>query len=172
MGGSLSQLHDRRRDVLAHVLAYVELNPVRAGMAATSETYPWSSARAHVCGDEDPLLATHDVYLHLGATPDDRQQAWRVICQAGMQESELAAMREAIQKLGSDPLSPQVSRGLTPAQHLAHFVGKVRRGEGLREKVLGRGHAVIHDGFGAEARRTTRADPRAGRAVDRPVDDR
>ena len=79
-------------------LRYVELNPVRAGMAATSETYPWSSARAHVCGDEDPLLATHDVYLHLGATPDDRQQAWRVICQAGMQESELAAMREAIQK--------------------------------------------------------------------------
>ena len=157
MGGSLSQLHDRRRDVLAHVLAYVELNPVRAGMAATSETYPWSSARAHVCGDEDPLLATHDVYLHLGATPDDRQQAWRVICQAGMQESELAAMREAIQK---------------GAQHLAHFVGKVRRGEGLREKVLGRGHAVIHDGFGAEARRTTRADPRVGRAVDRPVDDR
>ena len=99
------------------MLAYVELNPVRAGMAATSETYPWSSARAHVCGDEDPLLATHDVYLHLGATPDDRQQAWRVICQAGMQESELAAMREAIQKGGQTLESPSIK--LTPAQHLA-----------------------------------------------------
>ena len=31
-------------------LCYVELNPVRAGMAAHAWEYPWSSARAH-CGD-------------------------------------------------------------------------------------------------------------------------
>jgi len=86
-------------------LRYIELNPVRAGMVAMSEAYPWSSARAHLCGHEDPLLALHDIYLHLGATPDDRQRAWHVICQAGMQESELAAMREGIraQSQGQTP---------------------------------------------------------------------
>jgi len=42
--------------------AYVELNPVRAGMAAHPWDYPWSSAGAH-CGDgDDPfgILALHD----------------------------------------------------------------------------------------------------------------
>lgn len=50
----------------AHLLAavrYVELNPVRARLAARPEDWPWSSARAHLLGEEDgltdwsPLLA-------------------------------------------------------------------------------------------------------------------
>ena len=38
----------------AHLLAcarYVELNPVRAGLAERAEPWPWSSARAHLAGD-------------------------------------------------------------------------------------------------------------------------
>lgn len=40
-------------------IRYAEMNPVRAGMVQRSETYPWSSARAH-CGLEecDPVLAS------------------------------------------------------------------------------------------------------------------
>jgi putative transposase len=34
-------------------LRYVELNPVRAGLADRAEDWPWSSARAHLAG-EDP----------------------------------------------------------------------------------------------------------------------
>lgn len=44
----------------AHLWAavrYVEANPVRAGLAKRAEDYPWSSARAHVLGIRDPLLA-------------------------------------------------------------------------------------------------------------------
>ena len=44
----------------AHLYAavrYVERNPVRAGLAGRAETYPWSSARAHVAGTADPLLS-------------------------------------------------------------------------------------------------------------------
>ena len=39
--------------------AYVELNPVRAGMVKRPWDYPWSSAAAHCAGDGDPsgLLA-------------------------------------------------------------------------------------------------------------------
>ena len=45
----------------AHLYAavrYVERNPVRAGLVRQAEAYPWSSARAHVSGDNsDPLLS-------------------------------------------------------------------------------------------------------------------
>ncbi len=40
-----------------NALAYVERNPVRAGIVAEADAYPWSSARAHVQGsDERGLL--------------------------------------------------------------------------------------------------------------------
>ncbi len=44
----------------AHLVAairYVERNPVEAGMVQTATGYPWSSARAHVTGTPDPVLA-------------------------------------------------------------------------------------------------------------------
>jgi len=44
-------------------LCYVELNPVRAGMAAHAWEYPWSSARAH-CGDTPDSEAAAKVQLH------------------------------------------------------------------------------------------------------------
>ena len=48
----------------AHVYAairYVERNPVDAGLVARAEEFPWTSARAHVNGTPDPLLARHVV---------------------------------------------------------------------------------------------------------------
>lgn len=39
---------------------YVEMNPVRAGLAMTALDYPWSSARAHCTRTRDPLLAPGD----------------------------------------------------------------------------------------------------------------
>ena len=35
---------------------YVEMNPVRAGLAKRPEDYPWSSARAHMEGRDDSLV--------------------------------------------------------------------------------------------------------------------
>ena len=46
---------------LALAMAYVEQNPVRAGLVERPEQYPWSSARAHLWGtDGDGLLATQE----------------------------------------------------------------------------------------------------------------
>lgn len=42
-----------------HTLAavrYIELNPVRAGLAAQAGEYPWSSARAHLTGTNDSVV--------------------------------------------------------------------------------------------------------------------
>jgi putative transposase len=36
---------------------YVENNPVRSKIVTRAEDYPWSSARTHVYGDDDDLLA-------------------------------------------------------------------------------------------------------------------
>ena len=35
---------------------YVEMNPVAAGLVQRPEDYPWSSARAHFSGEDDPLV--------------------------------------------------------------------------------------------------------------------
>jgi putative transposase len=44
----------------AHALAaarYVELNPVRAGLVERPEDWPWSSARAHLAGEDNRLVS-------------------------------------------------------------------------------------------------------------------
>jgi putative transposase len=38
-------------------IRYVEMNPVRAGIVASAEDYPWSSAKSHVTGIADPVLS-------------------------------------------------------------------------------------------------------------------
>lgn len=37
---------------------YVGLNPVRAGLVARAQEWPWSSVRAHLCGCDDALVRT------------------------------------------------------------------------------------------------------------------
>ena len=42
-----------------HLMAaarYIERNPVRAGLVATAEEWPWSSAAAHIAGQDDRLV--------------------------------------------------------------------------------------------------------------------
>jgi putative transposase len=64
-----------------HVYAavrYVELNPVRGGLVAAPQDYPWSSARAHLNRADDPVLSGRcfltetvtDWASYLGADPD------------------------------------------------------------------------------------------------------
>jgi REP-associated tyrosine transposase len=49
-------------------MRYVELNPLRAGIVPKSDDYCSSSARAHIRGSDDPMLACHELYLRLGET--------------------------------------------------------------------------------------------------------
>jgi hypothetical protein len=53
---------------------YIELNPVRADMAAHPAEYRWSSYRANAQGEEDALVRPHPLYEALGGT---RQAARR-----------------------------------------------------------------------------------------------
>ena len=41
---------------LYNIVRYIEMNPVRAGLVSEPGLYPWSSARAHLLGIDDPVL--------------------------------------------------------------------------------------------------------------------
>ncbi len=52
---------------LLHAVRYVSLNPVRAGLVAKAEDWPWSSVGAHLAGRDDDLVSVAPV---LSRTPD------------------------------------------------------------------------------------------------------
>jgi putative transposase len=77
-------------------LRYVEMNPVRAGLAGSADSYEWSSYRAHAFGAADPLVAPHAVYEGLASTPVRRQEAWRRICGPPVTSEQLEILRKSI----------------------------------------------------------------------------
>src|SRR5215469_9266070 len=56
---------------------YIELNPVRADLVASSADYAWTSHHFNAFGRRDPLVRPHPEYLALGALPAQRQTAYR-----------------------------------------------------------------------------------------------
>lgn len=102
---------------------YIEMNPVRAGMVAVPGDYPWSSWGAHAQGAESPLLSDHPHYTALGASPAERQAAYRALFAAALEEPVMTAIRDATNKgwaLGSDRfregLAALTERRLAPAK--------------------------------------------------------
>jgi putative transposase len=77
-------------------LRYIELNPVRAGLASSPERYPWSSYQAHAFGRHDAVLTPHALFLALGQTATDRHTAWQVTCGAPVSADALVTIRRAI----------------------------------------------------------------------------
>jgi len=68
-------------------LRYVELNPVRAGLAARPEGWRWSSARAHLGLAADGLT---DLAPARGRIDD-----WRAFLDSGLDEEDRDAIRDA-----------------------------------------------------------------------------
>ena len=66
---------------LACAARYVALNPVRARLAARAQDWPWSSARAHLCGRDDgvvrvaPLLERYGDFAAFLDAPRDGEEA-------------------------------------------------------------------------------------------------
>jgi putative transposase len=70
-------------------IRYVELNPVRAGLVDCAEDYGWSSARSHVEGTYDPLLA-EDALFGLEEEIGD----WSSWLREGLTDKDLKKIRE------------------------------------------------------------------------------
>jgi putative transposase len=89
-----STLIETDRYLLA-CMAYIDLNPVRAGMVAQPLAWPWSS-HAHYLGQRsDKLVTPHALYWALGNTPFAREAAYAELVQAGITGAEQAALTEA-----------------------------------------------------------------------------
>jgi putative transposase len=83
-----------------HLIAavrYVELNPVRAHLCDTAVQWPWSSARAHLRGRDDELVAVAPMASLIGN--------WEAYLSLGAQSEEFDAFRRHARTgrpLGSD----------------------------------------------------------------------
>lgn len=74
---------------LGTTVAYVELNPVRAGLVAVVEDYRWSSAAAHLGLEKDTAgLLDRDFWLRQGGA-----EAWRDVLVKGTDPLEWRLLR-------------------------------------------------------------------------------
>jgi putative transposase len=95
---------------------YIELNPVRAGMASAAREYDWSSHRANSGHTPDPSLDPHGEYLALGESAEARHAAYLKLFDSH-EEPFLQEIRRATN--GGYPLASEgVKSALDVSRHL------------------------------------------------------
>jgi putative transposase len=85
---------------------YIELNPVRAGIVANPEQYPWSSHRFNALGEASLVVDEHPQLLSVDADPGRRRAAYRALFSEDVPAAEIEAIRAALRSslpYGSDP---------------------------------------------------------------------
>ncbi|MDR3370013.1 REP-associated tyrosine transposase [Rhodoferax sp.] len=76
-------------------MAYIDLNPVRAGLVSQAQDYPWSSHRHYLGLNVDRLVKPHALFWALGNTPFAREAAYAEMVRAGINPVQLAALTES-----------------------------------------------------------------------------
>ena len=76
-------------------MAYIDLNPVRAGLVAQAADYPWSSHGHYVGLRTDKLITPHPLYWELGNTPFAREAAYAELVRAGVTEQQRADLTQS-----------------------------------------------------------------------------
>jgi putative transposase len=82
-------------DYLLACMRYIELNPVRAGLADHPGGYPWSSFAANATGQADALVTEHPLYTGLGENSAARQLAYRALFTLDPDEAVFSDIRSA-----------------------------------------------------------------------------
>jgi putative transposase len=110
---------------------YIELNPVRANIAAHPAKYRWSSYRINAQGEANTLIEAHTLYHALGADAKSRQAAYRELFRYELDIGLVDEIRRATNSnyaLGNDAFAKQISetlgRRVTPGQ-----AGRPRKAE-------------------------------------------
>ncbi|KAB2320270.1 transposase [Betaproteobacteria bacterium SCN1] len=120
---------------LLTLMRYIELNPVRAGMVAAPQDYPWSSYRGNASGKGGPdadWLVPHDAYTRLGRDDAARRKAYRALFAAAIDPDDLAAIRNCTHKgwaLGGKRFRQEIE-ALGQRRAASKGVGRPRRQEG------------------------------------------
>jgi putative transposase len=84
-------LVDRDAYVLA-VCRYIDLNPLRAGIVATPDAYPWCSYAGLAGLRGDPIISRHPALETLGEPSGARYASW---CAQTIANEDLERLREA-----------------------------------------------------------------------------
>ncbi len=117
---------------LLTLMRSIELNPVRAGMVATPEAYPWSSYRRNALGESGPnadWLAPHEQYARLDLDDAARREAYRALFAAAIGPDDLAAIRDCTHKgwaLGGERFRAEVE-ALGQRRAASKGVGRPRK---------------------------------------------
>ena len=77
---------------LLSCMAYIDLNPVRAGMVAEALDYAWSSHGFYVGARNDKLITPHALFWDLANTPFGREVAYADLVRAGISAQLQAAL--------------------------------------------------------------------------------
>ena len=89
-----STLIQAERHLLA-CMVYLDLNPVRAGIAAEPGDYPWSSHSHYAGKSADRLLTPHPLYWELGNTPFSRDSAYVDLVRSGVDPDQQRALTDS-----------------------------------------------------------------------------
>ena len=103
-------------------MAYMDLNPVRAGLVADPADFAWSSYGHYVGLRVDPLITPHPLIWDLGNTPFAREAAYADLVAQGVTDSQKNEMTQAVLRgwaLGepgfAQELQTQTPRRVLPA---------------------------------------------------------
>ena len=92
---------------------YIELNPVRAGLAPDPAAYRWSSYKANAEAKADPLITAHPLYEALGNDAAARAEAYRTLFEGTLGADTLKSIRDAVNggaALGGQAFVTRMSR--------------------------------------------------------------
>ena len=90
---------------------YIELNPVRAGMAMAPGEYPYSSYSRNALGKADPIVTSHPTYMELSDDPERRCRAYRRMFEDQLDDRTLTRVRDttnACLVLGNDRFNDKI----------------------------------------------------------------
>jgi putative transposase len=111
---------------------YIEMNPVRANMAAHPGDYPWSSHAANAEAKPVKWLSPHADYLALGLTEETRRAAYRGLFASDLHSGLLRAIRGAVHAgyaIGSQRFRAEIEAALkerVARQPIARYADMMR----------------------------------------------
>jgi hypothetical protein len=120
VGGRYKSTVIQSERYLLACMVYIDLNPVRAGMVARAQDYPWSSHAHYIGLNSDRLITPHALFWELGNTPFAREAAYAELVHAGLntvQQQALTAATLSGWALGeADFVANLQKRTLAPSQ--------------------------------------------------------
>ncbi len=96
---------------------YIEMNPVRAGLADEPATHRWSSFHCNALGGADDLITPHALYAALAARPATQQHLYRSMFEDVLHTDVIDEIRRSTnagRSIGDTTHRPMIDRASDP----------------------------------------------------------